>query len=560
MKRFKDSREQTRKRRRRRYQALPAEKLMTAKENAFHDVMMKIPALAVQGYRMDGTTVYWNEASEKLYGYTQKEALGKSLLSLIIPPEMHKQVKEHIRVMSRTKIPVPAGELTLKHREGTPVEVFSSHSIITLKNGDTYLYCFDIDLSERNAIRETMRMSEERYRLINQVSGTGSWEYNAETRKDWYSPMYFNMLGYDETEFLSPEGSGFVNAWQILIHPDERVNAQEHLDRYLAGGSKGLYEATFRMKRKDGTWAWILSRGKTLQDENGHPTSLTVGTHVDITHSKQIQLELEIKNQELTEAKAAAEVADRVKSQFLANMSHELRTPLNGLMGMTQLMQLTELTEEQAEYLNYTIQSCKSLVTVVEEILNYTSMEIIMQKRREESFHLEDLLKEVAELHQPTAINKGLVLSTHRAQSLPNELVGDRFKLKQILGNLVGNAVKFTESGTVQLVASQEVGKADPGRIRITFRVKDTGIGIPKEKLDHIFQQFSQADESDTRKYGGLGLGLAVARKLAAIIGYSLTAESTPGKGSVFTLTGEMRWVSKAEMEALKSLKKHKKQ
>ena len=279
--------------------------------------------------------------------------------------------------------------------------------------------------------------------------------------------------------------------------------------------------------------------GYPIHNARGEITG-TVEYLRDITHSRKIQRELEEKNVGLAKAKEEAEAANQIKSQFLANMSHELRTPLNGLMGMLQLLETTTLTEEQQEFIGIALDGSRSLTRVVEDILNYTSLERKTQNNLEVPFQLEEFLQEIMRLHQAAAAHKNLSLSVHKDHSLPNRLIGDRFKLKQVLGNLLGNAVKFTETGAVNLLVKEEKGETSPGRIRIQFQVKDTGIGIDPEKLDYIFQQFSQADESHTRKYGGLGLGLAVAREQAAVLGGMITADSIPGKGSTFTLTCEM--------------------
>ena len=261
----------------------------------------------------------------------------------------------------------------------------------------------------------------------------------------------------------------------------------------------------------------------------------------DITHQKQLE-------KVLIDAKDLAETANRAKDQFLANMSHELRTPLNALYGMLQLLDNTDLTEEQNECVQLALGGSKSMTSVVGDILNYTSLKKGTQKTWDSPFQLDELLNYIKELHQTAAFRKGLHISVDREARLPNELIGDRFKLKQILGNLVGNAIKFTESGTIRLAARQATGNGKAGRINIDFQVQDTGIGIPPEKLDYIFHRFSQVDESHTRKYGGLGLGLAVAREQASILGGTLTAESTPGQGSTFTFTCEMDLLEKTQV------------
>ena len=266
----------------------------------------------------------------------------------------------------------------------------------------------------------------------------------------------------------------------------------------------------------------------------------------DVTEKRMASLHL-------AQAKEAAEAASRAKTQFLANMSHELRTPLNGLMGMLQLLETTALTEEQQEFVRIALEGSQSLTLVVGDILNYTGLERQMQHVVEEPFHLGELIQEVVALHRAAALRKGLSFGGHKESNLPGQLVGDRFKLKQILVNLVGNAVKFTETGAVHLSVTQNEEKTDRERIRVSFQVKDTGIGIPPEKLDYIFQQFTQADESHTRIYGGLGLGLAVARKEAVKLGGTITVDSTPGKGSVFTLICEVGVVPEVVAIAPKS-------
>ncbi|MEN1760823.1 response regulator [Anoxynatronum sibiricum] len=249
----------------------------------------------------------------------------------------------------------------------------------------------------------------------------------------------------------------------------------------------------------------------------------------DVTEKRKATLEL-------TRAKEEAEAANKAKTQFLANMSHELRTPLNGLMGMIQLLRSTDLNKEQQEFVHIAMEGSRSLARVVGDILNYTSLEKKTQKIIEETFHLEVFIDEVIGLHQAAAAHKKLHLKATVAKELPVQLVGDRFKLKQILGNLVGNAVKFTDVGLVEISVRPAEDAMPYERINVRFDVKDTGIGIPSEKMDYIFQQFSQVDESHTRVYGGLGLGLAVAKEQTAMLGGSLAVVSTPGKGSTFTL------------------------
>ena len=257
-------------------------------------------------------------------------------------------------------------------------------------------------------------------------------------------------------------------------------------------------------------------------------------TNLQLTRNLEQQQLLE---QQLLASIQKVEKANEVKDRFMANMSHELRTPLNGLMGMLQLVEMTEITEEQREFIEQALQSCQSLTDVVADILNHTDLvKREEEELKEKSFTLRNLMQEVLELHQVTAFQKRLAFHLKVASKVPEELLGDRYKIKQILNNLVGNAVKFTEQGHIHLCADLEK-ETDHQEVTLKLRVMDTGTGIPSSLHEHIFQAFAQADSSSTRAHDGLGLGLATVKKLAERMGGSVTLQSTPGKGSTFTVS-----------------------
>ena len=259
----------------------------------------------------------------------------------------------------------------------------------------------------------------------------------------------------------------------------------------------------------------------------------------DVTEANWLktQRELEVTNRQLAVEKKAAEVASQAKSQFLANMSHELRTPLNGVMGMIQLMQSTELDEEQKEFMKYAMDASHTLTNVVGEILNYTSLEQNKSTKRSDPFKLDNLLSDVVAMYQAAAAHKGLSISLEKQENVPTHLVGDQFKIRQVLGILLGNAVKFTDQGAVKINVGMAEDRDSTGEMKLEFRVTDTGIGIAPDKLDYIFKPFAQADESHTREHGGLGLGLSVALEQSAILGGTLRAESHLDQGSTFIFT-----------------------
>ena len=233
-----------------------------------------------------------------------------------------------------------------------------------------------------------------------------------------------------------------------------------------------------------------------------------------------LKLEVETRKRteiDLTFAKEAAEVASRAKSEFLANMSHELRTPMNGIIGMTELALGTDLTVEQNEYLSTVMFSANAMMQVVNDVLDFSKIEAKKLRLDPISFNLAGCVSEAVKTLAVEAHQKGLELACHLSANIPETLVGDPYRLRQILLNLLGNAIKFTEKGEVVVVVDADVESSR--NVRLYFQVRDTGIGIPKEKLELIFDAFSQADGSWTRKYGGTGLGLTVSSRLRFLLG-----------------------------------------
>ncbi len=281
------------------------------------------------------------------------------------------------------------------------------------------------------------------------------------------------------------------------------------------------------MRRWDGHYCWFLSRAKPIRDENGNILRW-FGTNTDITEQREFE-------QALKEAKEAAEAGNRAKDRFLLNMSHEMRTPLTVTMGMLELALAGGLSPEQRGYLEAAQKSSETLLSLISDLLEISGIEEGEFPLKESPFALHRCIREVIEPFAASAEKKGIDLTLEIADEVPCEVVGDRKRLTQIMENLVGNAVRFTDKGNVRIgvTASAETGGVQEVRVV----VNDSGVGIPPAALSNLFKKFSQVDDSLTRRFGGAGLGLAICRGLVERMGGRIAVESTPGQGSCFSFT-----------------------
>jgi PAS domain S-box-containing protein len=372
---------------------------------------------------------------------------------------------------------------------------------------------------QRQRLEHELRVKEERWGLALDSVGDGVWDWNVPNGTVFFSPRWKTMLGYSEHEI-----GDNVNEWSERIHPEDLTDVMRAVREHLSGQTQ-MYHCEHRVRCKDGSYIWVLDRGRVVTRDAGNPVRM-VGTHTDVTEKRAAQAALE-------EARKAAEAATTAKSEFLAVMSHEIRTPMNGVIGMTSLLLTTPLSELQREYVDTIRSSGDALLDIINDILDFSKVESGKMELEDTPFDLIDAAREVARLLAPSARAKGLDLRVI-APDYPVIVCGDVGRLRQIMLNLGSNAVKFTPQG--QVTISLETKKQENDEAwHIILNIEDTGIGVTPEQRQRLFQLFSQADASTTRRFGGTGLGLAICWRLIRLMGGSVRYSPREGGGSLFT-------------------------
>jgi len=478
----------------------------------------------------------------QILGYTPGQMMDKSFryTELIHPDDLKKM---------RTEVAGYIEDGTLHFEQSYRLRTQSGdyrwfYDFTRLLRGDTgnvvqvHGYIFD----QTDYVNAQMQISQERERLANVIRGTdvGIWEWNVQTGDTVFNERWARICGYSLGE-LSPVS---IETWTHLAHPDDLKKTQILLDLHFSGEVE-LYDAECRMKHKSGHWVWVQDKGRVISRTHDGKPLMMFGTHTDITERKQAQEKLQhslmetehanealknarnklmtvnedLKNQTAlaTQMAAKAEKATRAKSEFLANMSHEIRTPMNGIIGMTGLLLDTNLSDEQHLFTSNVKAGADALLTLINDILDFSKIEAGKMDMEILDFELPAFLDDFAQMMALKAHEKGLELICGVSPDVPGLLQGDPGRLRQILTNLTGNAIKFTTAGEVVIQAHLKHETKDEALIY--FSVKDTGVGIVADKQHHLFEQFTQVDASITRKYGGTGLGLAISKKLAQLMG-----------------------------------------
>jgi two-component system, sensor histidine kinase and response regulator len=370
-----------------------------------------------------------------------------------------------------------------------------------------------------------LKLKETEARLDRATRGTndGLWEYDLAERTFWVSPRFAEMLGYEAQDFAADTRKAFE-----VTDPDDNRMILESFDAHIKHGEPVDIEA--RKKTKSGEWRWYRIRGAVERAADGTPLTIS-GSQQDVTEKRQYQ-------QALIEATAQASAASKAKSEFLANMSHEIRTPMNGVIGMTELLIETPLNPMQRDYAETVRDSASALLTVINDILDFSKVEAGKLDLEHLDMDLRDTIEDVARLLAIQAHAKGLEVTALIDPTLPDVVRGDAGRLRQVLLNLGGNAVKFTKQGEVAIDC--RVAEKNELYTIVRFEIRDTGIGIPQDRIGALFQAFSQVDSSTTRQFGGTGLGLSIVKRLVELMGGETGVRSEEGVGSVFWFTAKL--------------------
>lgn len=506
-----------------------AEKTLRDADRRFRALLQSASA-AIVIIDSQGRIVMVNARTETLFGYTRDELVGQPL-EMLLPEryrEIHAAHRAEFVVSPRIRPMGTSLNLVGRRKDGSEFPIEVGLSYIETENG-LLAMSFILDVTERKTAEEGLRLTQ---RAIE--SATNGIVIADAQQPDmpiiYVNPAFERISGYPREEVIGRN-------CRFLQGSDHDQSELEELRAAIR--AERPCHVTLRNYRKDGSLFWNDLHIAPVHDEQGRLTHF-VGIQNDITERKMAEEELAHKNRELDQALEAASAATRAKSEFLANMSHEIRTPLNAIIGMTGLLLDTALSKEQREYAETVRISGDVLLSVINDILDFSKIEAGKMEMEQQPFDLVDCVKASLDLLAPNAAEKGIEMIYTIDEGTPVVLIGDVTRLRQVLVNLLSNAVKFTSGGEVVVsVSARLIGdpQAAPADYEVRFSVRDTGIGIPRERLGRLFQPFSQVDASTTRRYGGTGLGLVISKRLVEMMGGNIWVESEVGKGSIFHFT-----------------------
>ncbi|TGL59785.1 PAS domain-containing hybrid sensor histidine kinase/response regulator [Leptospira jelokensis] len=457
----------------------------------------------------------WNLAAERIYGYKMEEVVGKTtkdiLKTIILDGDRAKSIAD-LQTNG-----IWQGEVFQFKKDGSKLKIRSAASFLKDKDGATIgVIAINRDITEENRIQEELAESEERFRMSFENAGIGVCLLDLDGKFLRVNKKLQSMLGYDESELVGKPSKEFAYKEDQNIFHQYRETALRGKDVDV------VYEKRYISKTNQ--ILWIEISNSLVKDRNGAPLYFVVHFN-NITDRKNAELHL-------IQAKKEAERANQAKSDFVANMSHEIRTPLNGVIGFNELLLTTNLDEDQKEFVKNAISSAHGLLGIINDILDISKIEAGKLVLNETVSNLKHIVKDSIGVLKWKANEKKIQLEFEDNPNLPEWILVDATRLRQILINLLGNAVKFTEEGSVRLSITSE--PAENEKTKLTFIVCDTGIGIPETHKNKVFQSFWQGESNSTRRFGGTGLGLRITKSLIDLMGGEIEFISEEGKGTEF--------------------------
>ncbi len=465
----------------------------------------------------------WNRAAEIIFGHAAEDALGAHA-SFLLPASERERVALEMRELLR-KTGAGRGSSRNLTRDGREITCDWYNTTLVDEHGAIIgVASLAQDVTERMEAETRVSEAMERLKLATEAADIGIWSWNfSDDTIEWDE----RLGAWYEIPAATRQTGLYYDFWRSRVHPDDIDGAEASL---MAARSLGTpWEYQFRIVLSNGNIRHIRAAAVIDRDQNDKPGRM-IGVNLDVTRQRELEESLLAAKQAAEVAQLAAEDASRAKSEFLANMSHEIRTPMTVFMSAVEQLQLIDTDPEHRQLLNLADQASRRLHDLVNEILDFSKIEARRLEIMECWFNLRNCLQETMTLMTAKTREKGLRLELAISPAVPESLLGDQLRLGQVLLNLIGNAVKFTDAGEVRLAVQLHDGSLE-------FSVSDTGIGIPADKLEHIFETFSQVDSSATRRFGGTGLGLAISKGLVELMGGRINVRSQLGKGSVFIFT-----------------------
>jgi two-component system sensor histidine kinase/response regulator len=496
---------------------------------------------AIIGKNLNGIIESWNPGAERLFGYTAAEAIGKPATILLEAGNVDEETRiaEEIR---RGK-PIAPYESIRRHKDGSPIEVWLTMSPVMDNQGEV-IGSSEIarDITERRLSEQSVqraRDAEESARqylqaLIDSATQVSIIATDSNGLISIFNSGAEQMLGYAASEMVGKMSPESIHLKSEVIARGEELSRE--LGRPIAGFDVFVERARQDNHYDEREWTYVCRDGRhitvslvvtAIRDKDGEISGY-LGIAVDITQRKRAELELKV-------ARDRALTATQAKSAFLANMSHEIRTPLNGVIGIAGLLLDTSLDSEQLKYAQTIRASGQHLLDLINDILDFSKIEAGKLELEFIDFNLQNAVEDVTSTLAYKATEKGLALAWQLDSDVPRLLCGDPARLRQVLLNLIVNAIKFTREGEVSVKIALD--REDKSSVTLRFTVRDTGIGIPKDRIEDLFHAFTQADTSTTRKYGGTGLGLAICKEITELMGGTIGVESEPGRGTTFWFT-----------------------